>query len=106
MTGRHPALPRLRYREGGRELQYTHIVTLVGRVIAVDTDWVSIHQGRRRVTQLALEDLATVLGGRDMAFGLMLDAAKQNDLIRVGLTPQRITYENSAQYQRFLDAPD
>jgi len=106
MTGSQATLPQLRYREGGRDLQYTHIVTLVGKVVAVDADWVSIHQGRSRVTQLALDDLATILGGRDMALGLMLDAAEESDLIRVALTPQRITYENAAQYQRFLDAPD
>ena len=99
-------LPQLRHRdEQGRYSLYTHPLTLVGHIVALDVAWVGIHEGRQRVTHISVDDLVPIFGDRDMTFGLLLDAQKHNDLIHVGLMPDRITYDNPAQLQRFVDAP-
>jgi len=95
--------PQLRYREDGSDKAFTPPVTLIGHVTNADVDVVAIEQARGRTTQLYLEDLAAVLGGPDMALGLMLDAAEHGDQVKIALERQRLSYDNPAQLERYRE---
>jgi hypothetical protein len=99
-------LPQLHYLDvKGRETVYTHPLTLVGHIVAIDARWVSIHEGRERVTQVSIDDLAPVFGDRDLMVSLFFDAKEHGDLIHLSLSVDRIAYVNLVQLQRFIDAP-
>jgi hypothetical protein len=94
------ALPRLRYRVGDVEKVYAAPTAIIGDVVDVDFGVVTIVM-RSQVTKLYLEDLHDALGGPEMAFGLLLNAAGNSDRVRITLHRDKITYDNAAQLARF-----
>ena len=93
----------LRYREGGTDKVFVAPVTLMGRIVGTYAEVVRLEQARARIVDLYLEDLGPALGGADMVLGLMLDATDNDDRVKIVLAKDRITYENSAQLQRFRE---
>ena len=93
-------LPELRYREGVKDKEYAVPTTILGEVTRADIDTVTIAL-RGRPTELYIDDLEPVLGGPDIALGLMLDAAEHHDHVKIVLGRERITYDNPAQLERF-----
>jgi hypothetical protein len=93
-------LPLLRYRDGGRDKEYRAPVTILGDVTGVDIDVVTITM-RGQSTQLYVDDLEPILGGPDRTLGILLDAGKHRDRVRIALDWDRITYTNPAQLKRY-----
>lgn len=96
-------LPLLRYRDGEMPKPFLAPITLMGRIVGTYADVVRLEQARSRMTDLYLEDLASSLGGTDMALGLMMDACDYGDPVKITLARGRITYDNPAQLQRFRE---
>jgi len=96
-------LPLLRYRDGEIAKTFLAPITLMGRVVGTYADVVRLEQARSRLTDLYLEDLASTLGGADMALGLMTDACDHGDPVKITLAKGGITYDNAAQLQRFRE---
>jgi len=96
-------LPLLRYRDGEIAKTFLAPITLMGRVVGTYADVVRLEQARSRLTDLYLEDLASTLGGADMALGLMTDACDFGDSVKITLAKGGITYDNAAQLQRFRE---
>jgi hypothetical protein len=93
-------LPRLRYRAGDVEKAYLAPTAIIGDVVEVDFDVVTIVM-RGQITRLYVEDLHDALGGPEMAFGLLLNAAGNSDRVKITLHRDKITYDNAAQLARF-----
>lgn len=94
------ALPALHYRDGGTDKVFTAPTVIIGDVVGVDLDVVTIAM-RGKETKLYVDDLQVVLGDPDMTLGILLDAAKHHDRVRVALTPNGITYDNPPQLKRY-----
>jgi hypothetical protein len=99
------AMPVLRYRTTSGDHYFEKPVSIVGHIVGLDFHSLTIGQGRLMTTKLALEDLTELLGGPEMAMGLLLDAALHEDLVKIKLTHERITYDNPEQYERMMAAP-
>ena len=100
----HGELPLLRHRDGGDDVVFEHPVAVVGHVIHLDFDTVTISGGRGSFTEIYLEDLYALLDGPQMAMSLFLDAADHNDEVHIKLTPEGLTYHNPAQQARLEEA--
>jgi hypothetical protein len=96
----HGPLPLLRHRDGGDDLVFEHPISVVGHVIHLDFDTVTISGGRGSFTEIYLEDLYDLLDGPQMAMSLFLDAAEHNDEVHIKLAPEGLTYSNPAQQAR------
>jgi hypothetical protein len=93
-------LPLLRHRDGGDDLAFTHPMTIVGRVIHLGYDTVTITGGRGTFTELYMEDLYDLLDGPEMAMDILLDAAEHEDEVHIRLTHGHLSYENPRQTER------
>jgi hypothetical protein len=100
----HGELPLLRHRDGGDDVVFEHPVTIVGRVIHLDFDTVTISGGRSAFVELYLEDLYDLLDGPEMALNLFIDAAQHEDEVHIKLTPDGLAYGNPAQQARLEHA--
>jgi hypothetical protein len=91
----------LRYRDGAVDREFTAPTTIIGEVTGADVDVVTI-TSHGRSTTLYLSDLqAAFEGSSSLTLGVMLDAYEHHDRVRVGLTRDRVTYDNEAQLARF-----
>ena len=95
-------LPLLRYRNGAEDAVFEKPVTILGHIVFLDFDTATIDQGRGLTTEIYLEDLEDVLGDGDPDFmmNILLDAAEHNDLVKITLSADRLTYENEKQLAR------
>jgi hypothetical protein len=93
-------LPALHYRDGGTDKVFTAPTVIIGDVVGIDVDVVTIAM-RGQETKLYVDDLQGVLGDPDMTLGILIDAAKHRDRVRIALTPTGITYDNPAQLKRY-----
>ena len=96
-----PELPLLRYRDGDEDGYFAAPVTILGRVIRVGDDVVTISVGHGLETQLYVEDFYTVLGSPEDALGIFIDAAVHGDLATIHLGHDRLTYDNPHQLERY-----
>lgn len=95
-------LPLLRYREDDEDVFFEHPVTIMGHVTSVDEDCATITQGPSTSHSLYMEDLASIFDeDDDTALAVMLDAREHNDLVKIELRADRLTYSNEAQAKRF-----
>jgi hypothetical protein len=97
-------LPLLRYRDGGEDVAFEHPIALVGHVMHLDFETVTISGGRGSFNQIYLEDLYDVLDGPDMTLNILIDAAEHNDEVHIRLTPEGIYYDNPLQHARLVEA--
>jgi len=86
-------LPALHYRDGGTDKVFTAPTVIIGDVVGIDVDVVTIAM-RGQETKL-------YVGDPDMTLGILIDAAKHRDRVRIALTPTGITYDNPAQLKRY-----
>jgi hypothetical protein len=93
-------LPLLRHRDGGNDLTFEHPIMIVGHVIHLDFDTVTISGGRGSFTELYMEDLYDTLDGPDMTMNIFLDAAEHNDEVHIHLSPEGLSYTNAPQRAR------
>jgi hypothetical protein len=94
----------LRRRDGGDDVVFEHPVMIVGHVMHLDFDTVTISGGRGSFTELYLEDLYDLLDGPDMTMNIFLDAAEHNDEVHIKLAPEGLSYVNAAQHARLEQA--
>jgi hypothetical protein len=95
--------PLLRYLEGNTLKLCAPGVAILGKPVHTDGEVVIIDGARQRRSAIYLADLAELtdaVGGESVTLGLFLDAIEHGDQIRVGLTRDRITYDNPAQIAR------
>jgi hypothetical protein len=97
-------LPLLRHRDGGDDVVFEHPIMIVGRVLHLDFDTVTISGGRGTFTEIYLEDLYDLLDGPEMAMDIFLDAAEHNDEVHIKLAPEGLSYANAAQHARLEQA--
>jgi len=79
---------------------------VIGKVVHTNGEVVVIDGSRQRRSAIYIADLkelADVLGGESAALGLFLDAIEHGDQVKIGVTRDRITYDNPAQIARFKE---
>jgi hypothetical protein len=96
-------VPLLRCIEGNMVKVCSAGVAVMGKPVHTDGEILLIDGARQRRSGIYIADLATLaetLGGRSATLGLLLDAIEHGDQIRVGVTRDRVTYDNPAQIAR------
>ena len=95
--------PLLRLLEGDTLKPCSPGAAIIGKAVQTDGRVVIVEGARQRRSALYLADLtqlAETLGGASATLGLFLDAIDHGDQIRIGVTRDRITYDNPAQIAR------
>ena len=98
--------PKLRCIEGDSVKLCAPGAAILGTAVHTNGDVVVIDGARQRRSAIYIADLAALsgeVGGSSVTLGLFLDAIEHGDKIRIGVTRDRITYDNPAQIARFKE---